>query len=443
MASTLRIMLIAALALQWSCRTLPTSAPDQPPPPVEEPGPPPPEILIPEDVPAPPTPAPPLPPPAPEPVPEPEPPLQTGAERLEAYLPRLEGKKVALVVNHTSMVGPAHLVDTLLSLGIQAVKIFAPEHGFRGEADAGEQVKDEKDVRTGLPLVSLYGNKKKPSAQDLQGIDWLLFDIQDVGARFYTYISTLHYVMEASAEHGIPLLILDRPNPNGHYVDGPVLKPSHSSFVGMHPVPVVHGMTVGEYARMVNSEGWLTGGQACALTVIPCAGYTHHTPYELPVPPSPNLPNMRAIYLYPSTCFFEGTVASEGRGTTLQFQAYGHPDYPKGDFTFTPEPMPGARQPKLQGQLCRGYSLAGLAPDSIRAESSIQLGYLIRFYQGFPDQKSFFLKNLFFDKLAGGTQLREQIIAGKSEDEIRQSWQPGLATFKELRRKYLLYEDFE
>ena len=366
--------------------------------------------------------------------------LKVGAERLDLYLPNLRGSRgVALLVNQTSMVGHTHLVDTLLGLGVKVAKIFAPEHGFRGSADAGEKVRDGKDLQTGLPIVSLYGSSRKPTSKDLEGIDVVVFDIQDVGARFYTYISSMHYVMEACAEQGVRFLVLDRPNPNGHYVDGPILQEKYQSFVGMHPVPIVHGMTVGEYAGMINGEGWLANGAKCELTVVPCAGYTHLTPYELPVAPSPNLPNMRAIYLYPSICFFEGTVASEGRGTPHQFQVYGHPDYPEGDYSFTPVSMPGAKYPKLEGQLCRGYSLVGRPPDSIRSEAKINLSYLINFYREFPDKDDFFLKNLFFDKLAGGPQLRRQIVAGKTEAEIRETWQEGLEAFREVRQKYLLY----
>ncbi|MCB9265332.1 MAG: DUF1343 domain-containing protein [Lewinellaceae bacterium] len=370
--------------------------------------------------------------------------LVVGAARLDQYLPELlKSEGVVLLVNQTSMVGPVHLVDTLLSLGVKAKKIFAPEHGFRGAADAGEKVRDGKDLQTGLPIISLYGSRKKPTAKDLEGIDVVVFDIQDVGARFYTYISSMHYVMEACAEQGVRFLVLDRPNPNGHYFDGPILQEGNQSFVGMHPVPVVHGMTVGEYARMINGEGWLSGGVQCELTVVPCSGYTHDTPYALPVAPSPNLPNMRSIYLYPSICFFEGTVASEGRGTSHQFQVYGHPDFPEeiGDYSFTPVSMPGARHPKLEGQLCHGFSLVDVPPDSIRTQARLNLGYLIDFYRSFPDKEHFFLENLFFDKLAGGPQLRRQIIEGKTEEEIRESWQEGLEAFREVRGKYLLYEE--
>lgn len=442
---------VAILALfQLNCGSVSKKVVEQPPVGMEERAPEPPEEAV-AEAPEPPQAVPAEekePPPAEEPaiVPardEPAPPsgLKVGAERLDLYLPQLrESRGVALLVNQTSMVGKTHLVDTLLALGVKVSRIFAPEHGFRGQADAGEKVRDGKDLQTGLPIISLYGSSRKPPAEALEGIDWVVFDIQDVGARFYTYIGSMHYAMEACAEQGVRFMVLDRPNPNGHYVDGPVLDTAYRSFVGMHPVPVVHGMTVGEYARMINGEGWLLGGRQCELTAVPCAGYTHDTPYELPVAPSPNLPNMRAIYLYPSTCFFEGTVASEGRGTTNQFQVYGHPDYPAGNYTFTPVSMPGAKQPKLEGRLCRGYSLADKHPDSIRAGAMVNLSYLIEFYRNFPDKENFFLENLFFDKLAGGSRLRQQIIAGKTEAEIRKSWQEGLDSFRKIRRKYLLYE---
>jgi uncharacterized protein YbbC (DUF1343 family) len=361
------------------------------------------------------------------------------AENLETYLPKLQGKRIAAVVNHTSLVGKTHLVDTLLKAGIRAVKIFAPEHGFRGTADAGEHIKDGKDAATGIALTSLYGNKKKPEAEDLKGIDLVLFDIQDVGTRFYTYISTMSYVMEACAENGIPMMILDRPNPNGHYVDGPVLDKKYSSFVGLHEVPVVYGMTVGEYARMVNGEGWLANGVNCQLEVIPCTDYDHHSFYELPVKPSPNLPNMRAIYLYPSLCFFEGTVVSVGRGTDKQFQVAGYPGYPKGDYAFTPQPMEGARQPPHKGKLCRGLDLTGVEIHSLQQRNSLDLSYLLDFYHHAPDKESFFLKNNFIELLAGGPELKSQIMEGKTEAEIRQSWQPGLEKFNLIRQKYLLY----
>ncbi len=364
------------------------------------------------------------------------------AERFDVYLPQLQGKRIGAVVNHTSVLGETHLVDTLLKLGIRIEKIFAPEHGFRGTADAGEHVRDGRDASTGIPLVSLYGSKKKPGKAELEGLDLVLFDIQDVGARFYTYISTMSYVMEACAEQGLPMLVLDRPNPNGHYVDGPVLKKAYSSFVGLHEVPVVHGMTVGEYARMVNGEGWLAGGIQCSLTVAPCKNYDHTTRYQLPVKPSPNLPNMRSIYLYPFICFFEGTEVSVGRGTDKQFQVLGSPGFSGGDFSFTPQPMEGAKNPPFEGKLCRGFDLTTLSTEDLARQDALDLSYLITFYQGFDQKESFFLKNLFFDKLAGGPDLRQQIIAGKSETEIRASWQSGLGQFKTIRSKYLLYPDF-
>ena len=367
--------------------------------------------------------------------------LRTGAERMEAYLPLLKGKKVGLTLNHTAIVGQTHLLDTLLSLGVDVQRVFVPEHGLRGTADAGEKIQDGKDPRTGVRMSSLYGSRRKPSPEDLAGLDLMIFDIQDVGVRFYTYISTLHYVMEACAEQGLPLMILDRPNPNGHYVDGPILDTAFRSFVGMHPVPVVHGMTVGEYARMVNGEGWLKGGVTCKLEIIQCDGYTHQTPYVLPRKPSPNLPNMRSIYLYPSICYFEGTQVSLGRGTDKQFQVLGTPGFPLGDYSFTPEPKEGAMQPFLQGKLCRGYDLTALDPEAIREWRKIHLDYLIHFYQNYPEKDSFFLKGMFIDKLAGGASLRTQLVQGWDEDKIRASWEPGLSQYKAKRKQYLLYKD--
>ena len=369
--------------------------------------------------------------------------FSVGAAQLDQYLPLLANKSVGLVVNQTSTIGNTHLVDSLLNLGVAVKTIFAPEHGFRGTADAGESVADGKDRKTGVPLISLYGKKKKPAAKDLQALDIIIFDIQDVGARFYTYISSMHYIMEACAENNKAFLVLDRPNPNGHYVDGPVLDPDFQSFIGMHPIPVVHGMTIAEYARMINGEGWLAGGATCNLSYIPCTGYTHKMPYHLPIKPSPNLPNSRAIYLYPSLCFFEGTTASVGRGTNQQFQIFGHPDYPAGNYQFTPRPMPGAKHPKLEGEVCKGYSLTEMNPRLLFNSKQLNLRYLLDFYQAFPNKESFFLKNLFFDKLAGTDQLRKQIIAGKSVEEVRSSWSDELMAFKQMRKKYLLYEDFE
>ena len=365
--------------------------------------------------------------------------IRTGAEQTTKYLPQLRGKRVGLLVNQTSRIGDRHLVDTLYQLGMDITRIFAPEHGFRGEADAGAQIADGRDVTTGAPLISLYGDKKKPSSSDLADLDILVFDIQDVGARFYTYISTMSYAMEACAENGVPFMVLDRPNPNGHFVDGPVLDPAYSSFVGMHPVPVVHGMTVGEYARMVNGEGWLQNGVQCDLTVIPCANYTHDTPYQLPVKPSPNLPNMRAMYLYPSLCFLEPTVVSVGRGTDKQFQVIGMPGSPVGDYTFTPRPGPGAQYPKHQEVDCTGFDLTDQPPREIWQQERIDLSYLLRMYKAAPDQEAFFTSPSFFDKLAGGPDLRNRIEAGQTAAEIRDSWSPGLAAFRQKRKGYLLY----
>jgi uncharacterized protein YbbC (DUF1343 family) len=363
--------------------------------------------------------------------------IEPGAHQLGQYMPLLKDKGVALLVNQTSTIGETHLVDSLHQLGVNIKAIFAPEHGFRGEADAGEKITDGRDPRTHIPIISIYGKNKKPSAAQLEGIDVVVFDIQDVGARFYTYISSMHYVMEACAENNVDFLVLDRPNPNGHYVDGPVLDPTFRSFVGMHPVPVVHGMTVGEYAQMVNGEGWLKDGKKCRLDVVLCKNYNHKKFYELPIKPSPNLPNIRSIYLYPSLCFFEGTTASVGRGTTTQFQVYGHPDFSKGEYTFTPESMPGAKYPKHQGEVCQGYNLSETPVRQLQKQASLDLSYLINFYQSMPNQSDFF--NNFFDKLAGTDQLRRQIQAGEDEVSIRASWSEGLAKYEEMREGYLLY----
>lgn len=366
--------------------------------------------------------------------------LRVGAERTEKYFPRLRGMNLGLVVNHTSRIGSVHLVDSLLRAGFAVKKIFAPEHGFRGTADAGETVSNGLDRDTGVPVISLYGKKKEPSAADLAGIDLLIFDIQDVGARFYTYIYTMHYAMQGAAKNGVSFLVLDRPNPNGHYVDGPILDTAgFRSFIGMHPTPVVHGMTVGEYARMINEEGWLDGQRQVQLDVITCENYTHTTPYSLPIRPSPNLPNMRSIYLYPSLCFFEGTTFNVGRGTTTQFQVYGHPDYPAGSYQYTPESRPGATNPKWKGVTCYGHSLVDLDPAAIRKAGRLNLGYLLRAYQNFPDREAFFRTGNFFNLLAGSDQLRRQIEDGWSEAEIRETWSAGLEGFRAIREKYLLY----
>ncbi|MBK8504492.1 MAG: DUF1343 domain-containing protein [Saprospiraceae bacterium] len=365
--------------------------------------------------------------------------VRPGAWQLQEYLTDIEGKKIGLVVNHTSTIGNRHLVDTLLSLNMKIIRIFSPEHGFRCNADAGAHIEDEKDPETGIPIVSLYGNKQKPSQADLKAIDVMIFDIQDVGARFYTYISTLHYVMEACAEVSKTILLLDRPNPNGHYMDGPIREDTFRSFVGMHPVPVVYGMTIGEYAQMINGEGWLNEGIKCDLKVVKCGNYDHQTIYDPPLAPSPNLPNLRSILLYPSLCFFEGTPLSIGRGTTSQFQVIGHPDIKDATFTFIPKPMFGAANPKLKNETCYGEDLTGLSIESIHNQQEINLEYVIRFYNRFSDKTSFFNQNGWFDKLAGTTSLRKEIIAGKSAKEIRASWQTDLVNFAENRLKYLLY----
>jgi uncharacterized protein YbbC (DUF1343 family) len=324
---------------------------------------------------------------------------------------------------------------------VQVLKVFAPEHGFRGDADAGEHVKDQRDARTGLPLISLYGANRKPTATQLADVDLVLFDIQDVGARFYTYISTLHHVMEACAEQGLPLVVLDRPNPNGHYIDGPVLEPAFRSFVGMHPVPLVHGMTIGEFAEMINGEGWLAGGVRCDLTVVLCSGYDHAMSYDLPVRPSPNLPNAAAVALYPSLGLFEGTVVSVGRGTDHPFQCIGYPGARIGDHRFTPRSMPGAKDPPHLNVACRGFDLAAAGQHEARDARHIQLQWLLALYRDATDKDGFFLANRFFDKLAGTDALRKAIVAGRSEEGIRADWAPGLQAFATLRARYLRYDD--
>ena len=364
----------------------------------------------------------------------------TGAERMDLYLPLLEEKRVGIVANHTSVVNGRHLMDTLLSLNISVVKVFTPEHGFRGMLDAGEAVGNAIDRETGIPVISLYGDNKEPKPEFLQGIDVMVFDMQDVGVRFYTYISTLSLVMKACAAAGTDLIVLDRPNPNGHYVDGPVLEARFKSFVGMHEVPVVYGMTIGEYALMVKGENYNTAG-SCRLRVIPLDHYDHKTHYRLPVRPSPNLPNMKAVYLYPSLCLFEGTVVSVGRGTASPFQVIGHPDFARGDFVFKPESLPGSKNPPLLGRSCSGYDFTNRSEEELRAGAKLDLSYLFEFYQALPDKKSFF--NTYFNTLAGNTALRQQITDGVSEKEIRQSWAFDLDRFMKVREKYLLYPDFE
>ena len=367
--------------------------------------------------------------------------LRTGAERMEQYLPQLSGKRVALCGNQTSVVGTTHLVDTLLARDVNLVKLFCPEHGFRGQAEAGATIASGKDPQTGLPVVSLYGKNKKPTADQLKDIDILLFDLQDVGCRFYTYISTLHYVMEAAAENGVKVIVLDRPNPNGFYVDGPVLDTAFKSFVGMHPVPVVYGMTIGEYARMINGEKWLANGVQCDLEVVTLEGYTHETRYKLPVAPSPNLQTAEAVFLYPSLCLFEGTNVSVGRGTPQPFEMYGSPSMRGGDYHFTPHAIPGVSEnPPFKDQDCRGFYLHDWAVERMNEPGTLDLSYLFVAYRYYADRKDFFLKNNFFDKLAGTDQVRKMIEADFSEVEVRSSWQPALEAFKLLRAKYLLYE---
>ena len=373
--------------------------------------------------------------------------VKVGAARFDQYIALLEGKKVGVVGNQSSMIGNVHLVDTLISQGIDVVKVFSPEHGFRGKADAGEHVDNEVDAKTGLPIISLYGGNKKPKASQIADLDVLIFDIQDVGARFYTYISTLNYVLEAAAENGKEVIVLDRPNPNGHYVDGPVLKDGFDSFVGMHKVPVVHGMTVGEYAQMLKGEKWFAQAEQLNLSVISCEGWDHNEFYELPIAPSPNLPNMKSVYLYPSLCFFEGTIVSIGRGTDIPFQCAGHPKYEvdvlEDLFSFTPSPNEGAKHPKLEGEVCYGYNLSTDDIKTIRKNARLDLSYLVDFYAKIGTEPGFFLKNNFFNLLAGNKDLMAQIKEGKSIEEIEKSWQTDLVAFKEIRKKYLLYTDFE
>ncbi|MCS6833435.1 MAG: DUF1343 domain-containing protein [Flammeovirgaceae bacterium] len=361
--------------------------------------------------------------------------ILVGAARLDIYLPLLHEKRVALVVNQTSIVGNTHLVDTLLAAGVRVKKVFAPEHGFRGEADAGELINTEVDKKTNLPLISLYGKNKKPTQEQLSDIDVVVFDIQDVGARFYTYISTMHYVMEACAEFQKTFVVLDRPNPNGFYVDGPVLDLKYRSFVGMHPIPIVHGLTVGELAQMIVGEKWISA--PLTLHVIPCMNYTHTHSYRLPVRPSPNLTNDHAIRLYPSLCLFEGTIVSVGRGTPYPFQVLGAPIYKDiFSFSFTPQPSFGSKNPLYNGMVCYGKDLRNMT-----LSRPFSLSELIEFYHACPHKNTFF--NDFFIKLAGTEQLRSQIEAGWSEEQIRASWQKELESYKKTRKKYLLYPDFE
>lgn len=363
------------------------------------------------------------------------------ADRPGSYLPLLYGKSVGMVANQTSITKDGHLVDYLIANKVAVKKVFAPEHGFRGTASAGEVIKDGKDVKTGLPIVSLYGSNKKPTAEQLADVDVVVFDIQDVGARFYTYISTLTYVMEACAENGKKVIVLDRPNPNGYYVDGPVLKDGFESFVGMHHIPVVHGMTIGEYAKMVNGEKWLKDGVQCQLDVVTCENWDHSMTYSLPVKPSPNLPNDDAIILYPSLCFFEGTTVSVGRGTDKPFQQFGAPYFKETQYSFTPQSNEGAKYPKYEGEQCNGFVLNDFAQFYLNGLGELYLHWLVEAYNMAPEKDKFF--NSFFEKLAGTDQLQKDIIAGKTAEQIRQSWKEEVSEFKRLRRKYLLYKDFE
>lgn len=381
--------------------------------------------------------------------------IEPGAYQLKQYLPLLQNKRVGIFANPTSMVGPTHLVDTLRKLGVHITKIFGPEHGFRGTADAGAKVDSYIDAATGIPVVSLYGKKTKPGAEDLADVDILVFDLQDVGVRFYTYISSLQDYMEGAIAGHKPLLVLDRPNPNGFYVDGPVLNKAYKSHIGMQPIPVVYGMTIGEYAQMLLGEKWLSvlpaANEQWQLKVIKCRNYTHKSLYTLPVKPSPNLPDMASIYLYPSTCFFEGTVLSEGRGTEHPFAIFGHPSLPGNLYRFTPVSKEGATAPKLQNKLCYGWNLYGSTQQVLQAvNNQLQIKWLLQAYRLFPQKDSFFIhpksgkmEDYFFNKLAGSNELMQQLMAGQTAEQIKASWQPQLAAFKKIRKKYLLYQDFE
>lgn len=387
--------------------------------------------------------------------------IQPGAEQLKNYLDLLLGKRVAVFANQTSVIGPSHLVDSLQKLGVDIRVIFGPEHGFRGDADAGEKVGNYIDKRTGIPVISLYGAKRRPDEKDLQEIDVMIFDIQDVGVRFYTFISSLEAYIQSAMEFNKPLIVLDRPNPNGFYVDGPVLDTTYRSFIGRQPIPIVYGLTIGEYAGMLLGEGWIQGSAppknernvqgGFGLTVIKCANYTHRSLYVPPIKPSPNLPDIQTIYLYPSTCFFEGTDLSEGRGTNKPFMLFGHPLLPASMAAFTPQPNAGAKSSKHYGKQCYGWELSG-TPQEILAmtKGQIQLKWLLESYRLFPEKDSFFLlpksgdiKASFFNKLAGNNDLWQQVRDGLSEEEIKKSWEPALSQYKLMRKKYLLYEDFE
>lgn len=365
--------------------------------------------------------------------------VKVGAERMDLYLADLKGKKVALVMNQASLVKKTLLVDTLTSLGINVTKIFTPEHGFSGAADAGASVKDSK-YKSKTDIVSLYGDHNQPTANDLSNVDVVVYDLQDVGVRFFTYVSTLHYVMEACAENNKELIVLDRPDPNGCYVDGPVLDPKNKSIVGVDPIPIVYGMTPAEYARMVNGEKWLKDGKQCNLQCIPVASYSHKDLYQLPVKPSPNLPTMASVYLYPSLALFEGTVISVGRGTKTPFEIFGAPQLQNASYSFTPESMTGATDPPYKGQKCMGYDLSDFGNILMKNYQKIYLFWLKGCFKNYPDKTKFF--NSYFSELAGTDKLEKQIEKGASDDEIRASWEPALSNFKKIRKRYLLYQDF-
>ncbi len=369
--------------------------------------------------------------------------ILTGADQTDLYLELLKGKKIAITANQTSVIGNAHLVDSLKNAGVNITKVFALEHGFRGNVQAGEHIKNGVDTKTKIPIVSLYGKNKQPSAETLKDVDIIIFDLQDVGARFYTYISSLHYLMLAAAENNKTILILDRPNPNGHYVAGPVLEKKYESFVGMHPVPIVHGMTIGEYAQMINGEGWLGENIKCDLKIISCKNYTHNDFYEIKIKPSPNLSTMASIYLYPSLCLFEGTNVSVGRGTDKPFRAIGMPELKTGDYKFTPKSVEAAKNPPHKDKECLGFDLTDFGNMMMRNQKDIYLFWLIGMYENCPDKSKFFTTDDMFELLVGTADLQKQIKEGKTEEEIKKTWEPKLTEFKQKRKKYLLYEDFE
>lgn len=364
--------------------------------------------------------------------------ITSGAERTSSYINLLKNKKVAIVANQSSTIKEQHLVDSLLSIGVDIVKIYCPEHGFRGKADAGKHIEDRIDEITNIPIISLYGSHRKPSPEDLQDVDIVLFDLQDVGTRFYTYISTMTYVMEACAEQNVPIVVLDRPNPNGFYVDGPIMESEYTSFVGLHAVPIVYGMTIGEYARMIKGEGWFNMSENLDLKIIALENYNHNMIVKLPIKPSPNLPNWKSVYIYPSLCLLEGTVMSVGRGTDTPFQIYGHPNFMIGSYAFTPDSTQGSANPKHKGKQCFGINLSGYADNFLRNDNKLNLTWLIGSYEVMSQQGDFFVS--YFEKLSGTAELRKQIEAGWSEEDIRNSWQPGLDKFRKIRSKYLLYD---